>query len=674
MKRFTRPLFPLVGAVALFGCSGEGFSESSDDPTLSAAQELPMEPIDPGDPIDPAPRPPRPPLPPPPPPPPSVSTIVSKYQNYDMNADGIAEIESLKFLAGDEINTAATKGLALVLYDPRLVTDDPNNGISGLQMRLHLSLMRSDMFKEGFNPRFIEAKVYRGAQHQDGRTLLAMRRFLKEVHANHPLKSVTLIGDFPESIIVRQVLVRSRQGADPKRFGSVMLSNVDFVATGTELVAPRSDLILSDLDGNWENVSVQQPTASKDAELVPDLPAGTNFPAANQTLTGARYNIMNNNFRDFFLVRDRATTLTEAGGQAQLFVSHLGEDGPELSAADRQQPNPIARPEIEVSRINPRHVAMQPYLYYGTSTDGQGLLGTDGKPRVVRLTGTGGVDWREDATLERRILADYLYRNHAFRLGNDRNKPYPTSAVRAKESGLISPASFNAMLRKADSAFSTSWEVDEADMAEYINWLKTPAVLRGVAAHSNETFAEFAKSNAWLVDAMVGGKPWYWKLMSDAQGNYLQPTIGDRGSADFFLYRTLWENKVYDTMGTGQSFYIHDGCTVNGVFPHDQPYNTPNYAARQHAESMLFYANGLGMLARAKVFNDTPRGATEAINSNGKRFAASLKGYFTTDAADANLNPNGTTDWANRRTRTLQRKRTYFWGLLGDATLNIRYP
>jgi hypothetical protein len=504
--------------------------------------------------------------------------------------------------------------------------------------------------------------------------LLALRRFLKEVHAGHPLKSVTLIGDFPESIIVRQVLVRSRQGADPKRFGSVSLSNVDFVATGTELVAPRSDLILSDLDGNWENVYVQPPMMFKDVELVPDLPAGTNFPAAGQTLTGARYNIMNNTFRDFFLVNDRVTTLTETNGVASLHVTTLAEPGPELAASDRLLANPIARPEIQVSRINPRHVALQPYLSYGTSTDGQGLLGTDGKPRVVRLTGSGAVAWREDATLERRILADYFLRNHKFRLGHDNNKPYRTGAVRAKESGLISPASFNTMLRKADSAFATSLAVDEADMAEYINFLKTPAVLRGIAAHSNETYAEFAQSNTWLIDNMVGGKPWFWKLMSDAQGYYLQPTIGERNAADFYLYRTMWENKIWETMASGETFFIHDGCTVNGVFPHDQPYNTNLYAARQHAESMLFYASGLGMLARAKVFNDTPRGATEAINSSGKRFAASLRGYFDADAADAGLNPNGTTDWANRRTRTLQRKRTYFWGMLGDATLNIRYP
>ena len=270
---------------------------------------------------------------------------------------------------------------------------------------------------------------------------------------------------------MRQGLVRSRQGADPKRFGSVMLSNVDFVATGTELVAPRSDLILSDLDGNWENVYVQQPMMFKDVELVPDLPAGTNFPAAQQTLTGARYNIMNNNFRDFLLGADRATALTRVTARrsctSRIWARRTravrrGSPAthPDRATRNRGQPiQPASRGDAAVSLLRREH---------GRA----GLLGTDGKPRVVRLVGAGAVDWREDATLERRILVDYLYRNHAFRLGNDRNKPYRTSAVRAKESGLISPASFNTMLRKADSAFTTSWAVDEADMAEYINWLK----------------------------------------------------------------------------------------------------------------------------------------------------------------------------------------------------------
>jgi hypothetical protein len=87
---------------------------------------------------------------------------------------------------------------------------------------------------------------------------------------------------------------------------------------------------------------------------------------------------------------------------------------------------------------------------------------------------------------------------------------------------------------------------------------------------------------------------------------------------------------------------------------------------------LLFFGNGLGIVSRAKVFNDTPRGFSEAISSTG-RFADGWQGYFDADRSDASLNPAGTTNWENRRTRTLQRKRTYFWGLAGDPTLLIRY-
>ncbi|HMJ11314.1 MAG TPA: hypothetical protein VK524_07885, partial [Polyangiaceae bacterium] len=541
-------------------------------------------------------------------------------------------------------------------------------------MRLMLSNMRADMFKEGYDIHFIATQVYRGTEHQDGRTLLAVRRFLKAVHAAHPLRNVTLIGDFPEASIVRQVFVRSHVGAEGKLFGGVNYANTDFVDTGTELVAPRSDLVLSDLDGNWEALYRKEYTTFRDVELVPELDPWQTWPAAGQYLSSVRFNIRTSSFQDFFLITDRDTRLIENAppGRATVHVQSLTEPGPELSSSDRLLANPIARPEIAVTRINPRHVALQPWIYNGYSVDGQGPLAADGKPRTVRLTAPTDVMWKEDATLERKILLDYLYRNHTFRLGHDRNKPYRTSAVRARESGLLDPVSFNNILRKADPTFAASLSVPEADMAEYINWLKEPAVLRGIAAHSDQVSAGFKQSNTWLVDTMIGGRPWFWKLSSDAQGYYLQPTLGERTSADFFLYRTLWENKIYETMSTGQTFYIHDGCSVNAVLPVYDRYNTPLYAARQHAESMLFYANGLGMLARAKVFNDTPRNVTETIAST-KRFAAGLSGYFNADASDATLNPAGTTDPANRRTRTLQRKRTYFWGLLGDATLLIKY-
>jgi hypothetical protein len=682
MKQLARPALFALGLQVLSGCAltAEDLDTESSLSTEQALRNTGQGPIVIGgggvlEPTDPDPLPP---LPPPPPPPPPVSTIVAGFRNYDINSDGIKEIESLSFLAGEETNPYASQGRVLVLYDPRLTSDDPTNGISGLQMRLQLALLRSDLFKENYQTHFIETKLYRGPVHQDGRTLLALRRMIQAVHQRYPLKAVMLIGDFPESTIVRRVFVRSHIGAEPRQIGSQSFTNIDIAETGTEVVAARSDLILSDLDGKWENVYRQETMTYRDVTLVPELPPGGDFPAAGQTLTSSSYDFRNTTVSDYFLVDDQATSLSESGGKAYLTVNSLNEAGPELSNADQAAANPIARPEIEVSRVNARHIALSPSLSYNRSTDGQGLLGSDGKPRLVRLTGYDSVQWKEDPTLERRVIADYLYRNHAFRLGGDRNKVFRTSAVRALDSGLLNPASFNTLLKKADLTFGTSLTVDNADLAEYLNWLKEPAVLRGVAAHSNETIAQFGASNAWLINAQVGGKPWSWNLRTDATGYYLEPSLGQganfdtRSDADFYVYRTLWENKIFDTMSTGQTFYIHDGCTVNGAFPISVPYNTPNYAARQHAESMLFYANGLGMAARAKVFNDTPRKFTETIAS-AKRFAAGLAGYYTADSQDPALNPNGASSWPDRRTRTLQRKRTYFWGLLGDPTLRIKY-
>ncbi|MDQ2645555.1 MAG: hypothetical protein M3020_17185 [Myxococcota bacterium] len=682
MKQIARSALFALGLHFLSGCavSADGMDTESSADSEQALRNTGQGPIVIGgggvfEPVDPDPLPP---LPPPPPPPPSVSSIVAGFQSYDINGDGIREIESLSFLAGEETNPNASQGRVLVLYDPRLTSDDPSNGVSGLQMRLQLALLRSDLFKENYQTHFIETKLYRGAVHQDGRTLLALRRMIKAIHQRYPLKAVMLIGDFPESTIVRRVFVRSHIGPEPRQIGSQTYSNIDFAESGTEVVAPRSDLILSDLDGNWENVYRQESMTYRDVTLVPELPAGGDFPVAGQTLTSSSYELRNTTVSDYFLVDDQSTSFREASGKIYLTIDSLNEPGPELSSADQALPNPIARPEIDVSRVNARHIALNPSLVYNRSTDGQGLFGSDGKPRLVRLTGYDYVQWKEDPTLERRVIADYLYRNHAFRLGGDRNKVFRTSAVRALDSGLMSPTSFNTLLKKADSTFGTSLSVDDADLAEYLNWLKEPAVLRGIAAHSNEAVAQYGASNAWLINAQVGGKPWSWNLRTDATGYYLEASLGQgpnfdmRSDADFYVYRTLWENKIFDTMATGQTFYIHDGCTVNGAFPINAPYSTPNYAARQHAESMLFYANGLGMAARAKVFNDTPRKFTETI-ATAKRFAAGLSGYYTADASDAALNPNGASNWPDRRTRTLQRKRTYFWGLLGDPTLRIKY-
>ena len=113
------------------------------------------------------------------------------------------------------------------------------------------------------------------------------------------------------------------------------------------------------------------------------------------------------------------------------------------------------------------------------------------------------------------------------------------------------------------------------------------------------------------------------------------------------------------------------------------PYNDPTYGQANYpgtvanGESLMFYANGLGLMARNKVFNDTPAGFYEAIKSTG-RFGYGWRAYFVNEAGNTGLNertadPTVVSPGSDRRWRTLQRKRSYFWNTIGDFTLKIRY-
>lgn len=91
----------------------------------------------------------------------------------------------------------------------------------------------------------------------------------------------------------------------------------------------------------------------------------------------------------------------------------------------------------------------------------------------------------------------------------------------------------------------------------------------------------------------------------------------------------------------------------------------------------MFFANGLGLMARNKVFNDTPSGFYDAVRSTG-RFGYGWQAYFVAEAAAAALNertsdPTVVSPGSDRRWRSLQRKRSYFWNTIGDPTLKIRY-
>jgi hypothetical protein len=653
------------------------------------------------DPPDPPPTPRPTPTPTPPPPPPNFTTLMSRYTPYDINGDGRQEINSLKALfPNPEPYYYTPNGVVLVLVDPLLVTDDPNIAINRTQMSLWLGILGMDISAEGFFPYFIEASVYSGFVHQDGRTLLALRRFIKEVRSYYPVAGVLLVGSFPDASIVRSVFVKANAtGGDPNHpenldTGSQQVFNHigHFLALDSEYITPRAEIVLGDMDGNWESIYMEAPFSVNNYHALPLEPSDS-YPSDGQVITTPSYRRTTSTYKDVFYIQDHQVSTWEDGfGSLRLIVNSLEQPNPEISASDRLRPNRIARPEILVSRLDPKRVAINPVA--PLDLDGKSPLDASGKPQTLRYNYAATLWWTRDRNLERRLVADYIARSHSFRLGSDQNKPFRTSAVRALDSGLISPGDFNGRLRKASDSFESSTGKDNATLRDYIEWLTSgshSAVLRGIAAHSNGVISQFGPTLHPLelelvtggLDFSTGSHVWRWVRRQQGSEWVLTPSFeGITENTDFHIYRTMWE---FDAMhNVGQTFYVHEGCEVmRPVNAETVPYNDPTYGQADwnggvaNGESLMFYGKGLGLMARNKVFNDAPAGFFETIKSTG-RFGYGWRAYFIYDAGDASLNertadPTVVQAGSDHRWRTLQRKRSYFWNIIGNFTLKIRY-
>jgi hypothetical protein len=654
------------------------------------------------DPPDDPPPTPRPtPTPTPPPPPPSFTTLMSRYTPYDINNDGRKEINSLKALfANPEPYYSTPNGVVLVLVDPKLVTDDPNIAINRAQMSLWLAIMGMDISAEGFFPYFIEASVYDGTVHQDGRTLLALRRFVKEVRSYYPVQGVLLVGSFPDAGIVRSVFVKANAtGGDPNHpenldHGSQQVFNHigHFLALDSEYITPRAEVVLGDMDGNWESIYMEAPFSVNDYHALPVEPSDS-YPFDGQVITTSMYRRTTRTYQDVFYIKDHQVSTWEDGfGSLRLILNSLEQPNPEISASDRLRPNRIARPELLVSRLDPKRVAINPVA--PLDLDGKSPLDASGKPQTLRYSYPATLSWQRDRNLERRLIADYIARSHSFRLGSDSGKPFRTSSVRALDSGLISPGDFNARLRKASDSFASSTGKDNATLRDYIEWLTSAshtAVLRGIAAHSNGIISQFGATPHHLelelvtggLDFATGSHVWRWVRKQQGAEWVLSPSFeGITENTDFHIYRTMWE---FDAMhNAGQTFYVHEGCEVMRPWNAETvPYNDPTYGQMNfdggvaNGESLMFYGKGLGLMARNKVFNDAPAGFFETIKSTG-RFGYGWRAYFIYDSGDAALNertadPTVVQSGSDHRWRTLQRKRSYFWNIIGNPTLKIRY-
>lgn len=493
---------------------------------------------------------------------PAAAALLGAFAPFDLDGDGRAEVRRLDLLAA---TGGAGRPLVVALVEARL-----------WQLpALHAPLRRfaADVAADGFGVLLVAADVHAGPPHQDGRTVLGLRRLCQRLHAASPLAGVLLIGRFPDALLVRTCNWRRHEPLSlPGRDGRPVAigpqtTNVRCVP---EVVAHRCDLVLADLDGDWERRYVPGPATLRSAtavfgDAVPD--AGGPCTAL---LTGELAVV------DVFHVRDGAAIADE-----RAFALHLdaGDRDRECTDADRARGNPLAQPEIAVSRIDARGIALQP------------VAAADGK-----------TSWQCDPALELRLLVEYFDRNHAFR-----TKPLPPEQrVPASIAHELGPGL--GALRAADPAWrdfaAAGHDVHGADLAELVRWLQRPAVLRTLRAHSDPWGAAFA-----------GG-----------------------GRADFAFYRELW---AAGALPAAPFLLLHTGCEAlspPGAVEH--AYDHPAYGQRAHAESILFFTPCLAIVGRAKVFYDEPRGFAAALGDGGT-VGDAWRRYFEVESRPADWDEVG---------------------------------
>lgn len=599
----------------------------------------------------------------------SLTKLNKQFSHYDPNGDGKAEIEWVRSAGLGRKAQGRCRGTVMVVIEPRLLVDRRGQASERLlSLRPALSMYAKDLAAEGWRVFGVAMQVYAGPTHQDGRTLLAMRDYLRQVKRIVPdLSGVVIVGSFPEAMLVRQYnwrqhteTVLNKGKPNEEKFEGKKVHRLRSVA---ELVAWRCELVVSDLDGNWEQLYHEGPEDLPSIlAIYPEarLPEGAG--PEDEWLKGGPtkyYEKGSDRYSDFFFVNDGrfAAETMENGGINLRLLDDERDD--ECSAADKQRGNPMARPDLLVSRIDTRHIALKPKASL-RGAKGEGLLNDKGLPQAVTFPSEketpGGVGvWEWDPVLERKLLIEFFDRNHRYRHGEFAQHLKPAAAAYGLGSAM--PELVAARPEWKDFK-EPGYDVhdDEATLLAAVQWLKRPAALRFIGAHSDPWGSHFKKTeDVAALEKECGGQPWSWVK----QGTQLVPTLGATGKLDLAVTRTLWQNGVLPDTA---SFYLHSGC--EGTAPacaERVPYNHPEYGYWQGAEGLLFYCKGLALVGRSKVFYDFPTDFAKQLGE-GKTFGEAWAHYFDTESAESDVRKVG---------GGIGRKRAYFWGVLGDWTLRL---
>jgi hypothetical protein len=589
-----------------------------------------------------------------------LRTLLGTFRAYDRPpVDGIVEVNDIRPAAFEPtpgLIPGPTTPLLLVVINPDVLAST-SGSYSEMDLIARLKDYHRHLRRDGFTPYFVTADLYDGTVHQDGQTLLALRDVFRSVRAVAPnLQGAVLIGSFPEAMLVRRWVWRKNDAVTINgiSYNTSGGPRADWLRIMPELIASRSDIVLADLDGRWDTIYHRALRTSCIA-AVPDAGSPTNWPQAGLTLTCTQSRNDTIQYDDCFFIDDACFTISSLPGQPLRIAASPTHRRPEVGGSDINAVNRVARPDIMVSRINPLHV--------GVRQDSR-FLDTHGLPVAVPAPGSPSTSYTRDPAVQRTLLVEYLDRNLAHRVGARKQDALRTARLLSL-SDPSRPLSFGPM------ALGTTVDTDRATTLDLVRFLKTPAVIKSISAHSlwNMSAMTHTAYNMADLDAETGGKYWHWAT----QGSLLVPTYDTNDTRDalrFELMRTLWANGKLRQ--TGPAFYVHVGCHVNDVthpintaFGKEPSLNVPYSSAQfathvQLAENLLFYGNGLAVLSRAKEFNDHPRGFADALSAPTARFGDTLREYSRLDSMDAAI-----------ATTPASHNRTYFWSILGDWTLRM---
>ncbi|MFO0944201.1 MAG: hypothetical protein U0930_26120 [Pirellulales bacterium] len=586
-----------------------------------------------------------------------LSDILHRFSNLDFNDDGVLEIESIQSLDTEDVRQEIPTDakLLLVIVEPRLLTND-RNSTSQARSLIHLLNEYEECLRaDGWYPVFVQMKIHASEAHQDGWSVLALRRLFQNLKQTyHSFAGTIFIGSFPEPMIVRRWIWKRSDRAvsfGELTFNSKGSPSAEFLAIRPELISKRSDIVLCDLDGNWEAIYVNQPTVLESITVMPEeQPVEKNWPNWEMPFVTRRFAVSKRTYSDFFFINDSNYEYESLPDGSVRFKGSSNMRVPETGGADRGLPNPIAVPDIMVSRINPLHVAVQ---------QAASNLDSEGKPKSVsKDAGSPMNQFHRDPALELRLLKEYLIRNISHRQGQTSNE---ANRVALLTTDLHTPSksyfsSTVAQLGRDLLAFPNATAVDCA------KFLTTPAIVKGISAHSNPATSVLMKGYKQAdLDAITGGSYWHWKESGDSH----IPTYNDksvRDSIHFGLLRTMWENGKL--VNTGPTFFVHGGCEAMCPIGADRfPYNSMGYSDHtQIAECLMYYGNGIALIGRAKVYFDIPTGFGEVFTPDCGNFGDVLKEYYRNESSNSSLAKS-----------VASRNRAYFWSILGDWTLRMKY-